>query len=293
MTKLDPLMDDRYRFMDFLLLFKGRFTRDEMVKRFTIGAATASRTIASFLDNHPGVVDYLGPRKGYAAKKGFTPRYTHNAFDGLEYLSMGAIHQNVDVKCYGAPVYTIYNPLGIHSVSSITRSVVNQREVSIEYVSTTSGSKTRSVAPHSVFRAGGAWYFRAYDFNSYEFRTFKFSRLISAYDMGVVDSQKYLSKKDDSWNRMRIAQLIPHPRNPQPDAQFLDLGVKDGEIKDLIVSEACLGFVLTDLRVDCSKGSKLSCYEYPLALKNLDELESVDSMLFSPGFSSISTTQVE
>lgn len=290
MTKLDPLMEDRYRFIDFLLLFKGRFTRDELVKRFSIGEATASRSIASFLDNYPGLVEYLGPRRGYTAKQGFTPTYTHSSLNGLEYLSLGAINQTVDVKCYGTPVYTIYKDLDILAVSAITRAVVNQREASIEYVSTTSGTKTRSVAPHSVFRAGGAWYFRAYDFNSYEFRTFKFSRLKSAYDMGLPDSQNHLPKKDDSWNRMRIAQLIPHPRNPQPDAQFLDLGVKDGDTKDLIVSEACLGFVLTDLRVDCSKGHKLSCYEYPLALKNRDELESVESMSFAPGFNDTKTT---
>lgn len=284
MADLDPQQDDRYRFMDFLLVFKGRFNREEIVRRFSIGEATASRSIAAFLEAYPGVLDYLGPRKGYKAKSGFTSRHSHDSLAGLRYLASGTLHQKIDVKNYGGTEYNLHKTLNVASVSAITRAVVNQYEVSIQYVSTSSGAKTRNIAPHAVFSAGGTWYFRAYDFSSYEFRTFKFSRLESAIDMGQVESSKYLGKRDDAWHRMRIVQLVPHPKNPNPDAQLLDLGIRAGEIRELMVSEACLGFILNDLRVDCSKGNKLSWNEYPLSLKNRDELANIESIVFAPGF---------
>lgn len=284
MDKIDPLQEDRFRFIDFLLLFKGGFTRAELVERFSIGEATASRSIASFLEVYPQAVEYLGPRKGYAALKGFSPRFEHRAENGLLYVMSGKITQAFEVKSYGAPIYSLQKALEVKPVAAITRAIVNQREASIQYVSTTSGAKSRSVAPHAIFYAGGSWYFRAFDQNSHEFRTFKFSRLPVAVEMGKVESQKWLGGRDDAWNRMRIVQLVPHPKNPLPDALWQDLGVKDSETKELTVSEACLGFVLTDLRVDCSKGSRLNCHQYPLALKNLDELKEIDSLIFAPGF---------
>jgi hypothetical protein len=63
-----------------------------------------------------------------------------------------------------------------------------------------------------------------------------------------------------------------------------DLGIKDREIRTLTISEAMLGFVLTNLRVDCSKGHKLDYKAYPLALKNHSELTTISSMLIAPGF---------
>lgn len=220
MTDLDPQLDDRYRFMDFLLLFKGRFNREEIVRRFNIGVATASRSIATFLEAYPGVVDYLGPRMGYKAKSGFMAGYPHESLSGLRYVASGVFHHKVDVKNYGGVEYNLHRPLDVASVSAITRAIVNQCEVSIRYVSTSSGPKTRNVAPHAVFSAGGTWYFRAYDFNSYEFRTFKFSRLESAVDMGEIESSNYSAKRDDAWYRMRLVQLVPHPKNPNPTLSY-------------------------------------------------------------------------
>lgn len=285
LSSRDPLLEERYRFMDFLLLFKGKFSRLEIVKRFAIGEATASRSIASFLDTYPGIVDYLGPRLGYIAKRGFTARHKFDALEGLRYLANGVLQYKFDVECYGAPTYSLRKPLDVECVATITRAIVNRYEVNIQYVSSTSGAKTRNVVPHAIFSSGGTWYFRAYDFSSYEFRTFKFSRLISAFDIGKTEAVEPSTERDKAWHRMRIAKLIPHPKHPNPDAQFLDLATKTGDIKELVISEACLGFILTELRVDCSKGQKLNCYEYPLSLKNRDELEDIESMVFAPGFS--------
>lgn len=282
---LDPQYESRFLFIEFLLVFKGRFSRAELVERFNIGEATASRTIAAFTECYPGHIDYLGPRNGYRIRQSFVPNWEHDAVTGLRYLASGEIVEKFDVECFGPLRLQLQHQLDFKKVASITRALVNQCLVNIGYVSSSSGRKPRSVAPHSVFEAGGTWYFRAFDTASYEFRTFKFSRVVTAIELDRVADSTEVGLKDDAWHRMRRVRLFPHPKNPMPDAQRLDLGLQDHAIKEWYVSEACLGFVLTDLRVDCSRHYKLSCYEYPLALNNRDELESVESMIFAPGFS--------
>lgn len=284
MKDLDPSLLARYTFLDFLLLFKGGFTRSELVTRFEIGEATASRTIAGYLDLFPDTVNYLGPRKGYIAKKGINPNFDHNPIEGLLYITSGLVQSHFNVKQYGPSEYRFQKELDINIVSAITRAVVNELEADIRYISTTSGVTTRGLAPHAIFYANNTWYFRAYDFSNYEFRTFRFSRVTSAIDLGSPHSRKYSSKHDDAWHRIRKVLLRPHPKNPNPDALFLDLGISDKTVKELLISEALLGFVLTDLRVDCSSTHRLNYNEYPLALSNREELSNVKSIIFAPGY---------
>ena len=280
----DPILLERHKFIDFLLLFKGRLTRAELVKRFKIGEATASRAIAAFMNTHPDVIELQSNKKGYYARSGFTPEYSHSALAGLKYIASGELTEKISVRSYSIDIYQLHRELDAKIVAAITRAIVNRCIVAIEYVSTTSGCQTRNVIPHAVLESSGSWYFRAYDSLSREFRTFKFSRVVSAVILGAAENPQYSESKDEAWHRMRLVRLLPHPKNPNPDAMAADLGVIDSEIKELMVAEACLGFVLTDLRVDCSKYHRLPFYEYPLALQNREELEDVQSMKLSPGF---------
>ncbi|MCU7995255.1 WYL domain-containing protein [Shewanella glacialipiscicola] len=284
--ELDPVLAERYRFIDFLLLFKGQLTRAELVKRFSIGEATASRTIASFLEKYPEEVEYLGPRYGYRANPFYQYKYEHNAVTGLQYTAYGTLTQTLDVQRYGIVINKFAKQLDVANVAPVCRAIVNNASLHIQYASTTSGIKDRVVNPHSIFEAGGFWYFRAYDKSAYEFRTFKLSRVIKVFQLHSDSSNDYSKARDDSWNRQRMVELMAHPRNPIPDAQLSDIGIKDGEYRSILVSEALIGFVLNDMRVDCSTSHKLNFIEYPLALKNRTELLSVESMLFAPGFTS-------
>jgi len=51
-----------------------------------------------------------------------------------------------------------------------------------------------------------------------------------------------------------------------------------------VTSAVVAGFVLTDLRVDCSANGSLDPLEYPLRLMNRSELTSVESMAIAPGY---------
>ncbi|MEZ2604114.1 WYL domain-containing protein [Kluyvera intermedia] len=284
MQPVDPQLIARFQFIDFLLLFKGRLTRTELVTRFGIGEATASRTIAAYIETYQNAMIFKGSRNGYEAAAGFIPASVHCAENGLRYIAWGKIDESYPVETFGPETINLKPDLNASLVATITRAIVNQHQVNIEYQSTTSGTKPRFILPHSLFEASSAWYFRAYDYSVSDYHTFKFTRVLSAISLGIPAQLSYTRNKDATWQRIRYVQLIAHPKSIHPDSYLLDLGMPATGIKELAVSEACLGFVLRDLRVDCSQTGKLDAREYPLRLVNLVELEDVESMAIAPGF---------
>ncbi len=132
-------------------------------------------------------------------------------------------------------------------------------------------------------QGGSAWYFRAFDTLHDEFRTFRFSRIL-----GLADTEEGVSypdtRQDDDWNEFVTLTLAPHNKHPARDALAVDLGLKDRPVSNASVNKAIAGFVLTDLRVDCSKAAVLNPQEYPLQLQNRSELLDIESMKLAPGF---------
>ncbi len=273
---------ERFKFIEFLLLFKGQLTRSELVERFGIGEATASRLIKSYIDKNPNQENYLGPRLGYVKADTFQIEYKHDALDGLRYVASGKLLSQFKVVTYGLTIHSFNQSLSTELVAPVTRAIVGLRYVSLDYISSSSGISSRVIAPHSLFMASGTWYFRAYDMQSSTFRTFKFSRIKNAVTLGEIDNVIHSDIKDDSWHQMRAVKLKPHPKLEHAEA--IELELQTSPVKDIYISEATLGFAMSELRVDCSKKHKLSHVEYPLILVNRDELENVDSMVLAPGF---------
>lgn len=276
---------ERFSFLDFLLLFKGQFTRSELVERFGIGEATASRTIKSYLKTHSNQANYLGPRLGYVTSDTFAPKFKHITEDGLSYVATGELVSKFNISNFGMSIHSINKSLSLDVIAPVTRAIVRHSYVNIDYASITSGVSSRVIAPHSLFRACGTWYFRAYDLQTSFFRTFKFSRLKQAVNLGNVEKDTHNKAKDDAWNQQRLIKLKPHPKLQHLIAIELDLELESSKTKELIMSEATVGFAMSELRVDCSKKHKLNPKEFPLVLINRDELESVESMIIAPGFS--------
>lgn len=297
---MDATLQEKYQFIEFLLLFKGMLTRSELVARFSIGEATASRLIASYLEEYPGQMIFMGARNGYVISKSFKPCYEHSVEDALQYIAYGTISNKFPVEQYGSEYLKSFTNLNTMIVSEITRAIVNNEWLKIEYFSTSSGRTTKTIRPHSLFKAGNSWYFRAFErptmIDTANFplnheviqkcyKTFKFSRVLDTDNNAMPLVGHGISKDmDDDWNRYRNVQLIPHPKALHPESQMLDLGMQDLGIREIVVSEALLGFSLIDLRVDCSRGADLDPYEYPLRLNNLKELCNISSMKIAPGF---------
>jgi hypothetical protein len=278
------LQEERFKLIDFLLFFKGRLMRSELVEVLNIGTATASRCIKAFLKSNPSKARYLSPRHGYIADTTYLPKYQHDALMALQYLAYSETTSRFHVESFGIPRYSFHPVMNPDVVAPITRAIVTGTDIVMSYTSTRSGRSMKIVKPHSVFESSGLWYFRAFDREPAEFRTFRFSRVVESCQ--IESAAADVKALDDEWNRKRTVTVLPHPKNPNPMAQILDLGMSEDGSRVLNIPEALLGFALTDLRVDCSAGSKLDFREYPLALSSRDELMTVDSMALAPGFNS-------
>lgn len=289
---------EKFQFIEFILLFKGQLTRNELVIRFTIGEATASRIIASYIAEHPHQMVFMGSRIGYIISKNFTQYYQHNIEQSLQYLAYGEISARLPITHYGNLYFESTLDLDLNNVAHITRAIVNGEWLEIKYFSTSSGHTTKQIKPHSLFKAGNFWYFRAFDYKQHEnhdplnpsfipkyYRNLKFSRVIKVQNSTLELSHDPITKeRDTEWNNYRYLQLIPHPKAHYPESQMLDLGIKQGEMKEILVPEAIAGFILIDLRVDCSPAANLNPSEYPLRLHNVQELSHIPSMIMAPGF---------
>ncbi|MHC5226354.1 WYL domain-containing protein [Ignatzschineria sp. LJL83] len=287
---MDENLREKYRFIEFLLLFKGQLTRSELVTRFSIGEATASRIIAGYLEEYPNQMVFLGSRVGYIISDEFQHFYTHSVEKGLLYVAYGVICHHYDIATYGAEQWSKNPLLEISDASEITRSIINRKMIEIKYVSTSSGESIKKLIPHSIFKVAGCWYFRAFEVDkdsekwSGVYKTFKFTRVLSVISSVTAVGIDQGISHDDEWNSYRRIQIIPHPKALHPESYMLDLGMKNGEAKEILISEVLLGFWLIDLKVDCSPLAQLNPSQYPLYLKNRDELLNVSSMRVAPGF---------
>lgn len=285
MPETSPHTAKRLAIIDLYLAFKGRVQRSDLIRHFDIGVATASRTMKEYRDRYPDNIDYSISDRTYITPETFSAAYTHDIGNALRLMAYGTETSSVGGDCYGiASPAQLTASMSIGTVSQITRAMVSKSVVTIEYSSGSSGETKRNVAPNAIFEAGGTWYFRCYDFNREDFRTFRFSRVKAAFHPEGIEHSIPEQSEDHEWNTEIVLTVGPHPYRSNQDALREDLGLTDKPVKNIVTNAAITGFVLTDLRADCSKEGTLNPYEYPIRLLNRHDLEDIDSMSFAPGF---------
>jgi len=288
MTKTSSHADRRLATIDLYLAFTGRVQRSDLMRHFDIGIATASRSLKEYRSLHPDNINYSVSDRAYLSSSEFTPAYTHDTNAALRLIAFGQETTNISGPRYGiASPSSLTASIDMDCARVITRAIVSRGLVNMTYSSGSSGNRERTVAPHALFESGGTWYFRCHNLEKDDFRTFRLSRVKSAE---VVDESEYkkssASSNDPEWNAMVTLTIGPHPNRGNQDALREDLGLINKPVKNIQVNTAMAGFVLIDLRVDCSKEGDLNPYEYHLRLLNRHELISVDSLTIAPGFNS-------
>lgn len=278
--------EPRFTIIDMYIHYWGRLRRQDLQNHFTVGSVTASRVLKSYSDGYPSNVRYSVSHRAYVWSEFFHPKHLPPSEVALEILANGRASQPVSTRRYGPEEPRFRSPLAPELVGAVTRAMVSQEVVSVSYVSGTSGASNKTLLPHAIFESGGAWYFRAYDWDKEGFRTFRFNRVVSILN-------NYLSSgcentvdvsMDSEWHTPVVLTLGPHSRHPRPQALQLDLGLDGRPVKNIIANSVTAPFLLTDLRVDCSEKAILNPFEYPLQLMNRSEVKSIQSMALAPGF---------
>jgi hypothetical protein len=279
----------RLAFIDFLLMFKGSFSRSDLTTKFEMGMANATRDISLYRELAPNNSEFDNHAKYYFQTKGFKPvfqldarktlvKLANNITDGFD--AIGDINFPVDAPSQ-------LNVPDIFIVAKLVQSILNNKAVSIIYTSLSSGSAARELVPHSIVDNGLRWHVRAFDRKSNSFRDFVLTR-ISKVTIKEDAPQNHEDKLEDhQWMRMMPLQLVPHPKNIEhATAIQMDYGMDKG-VLELNVRAALAGYLLRRWNVDCTENSSLIGGEYQLWLRNRQTLYGAENLAIAPGYKEI------
>jgi len=284
--QLNYQQKQRLGFIDFLLMFKGSFSRSDLTAKFEMGMANATRDISLYKELAANNCEFDNTTKLYHQSKAFKPifqyeprktlvKLANNISDGFDGVMEVAFPVNAPLQL---------NVPDINVVAKLVQAVLNKKAISIIYTSLSSGSKAREIVPHTIVDNGLRWHVRAFDRKTNSFRDFVITRISKAtlLDKQVEEFEREI--EDNQWVRKMDLHLVPHPTNIEyPQAIELDYGMNKGLLQ-LTVRAALVGYLLRRWNVDCTEGASLKGGEYQLWLRNRQTLYGAENLAIAPGY---------
>jgi hypothetical protein len=288
LLKLTQSQRDRLAFIELRLRFIGEIGRHDLVKRFGIQAAAATRDLSHYKDLGPGNLEYDPKKRVYARGDWFQPIFDFSSERVFAWLAQGfgdgePLHLRALIACEGA---ARSNRPDLEILSALTRAIHQKAAVEIAYRSLSSGLSTREIVPLAFADNGLRWHVRAFDRDSGDFRDFVLPRIAVAtlLDGAVKDHEG--ADQDIQWNRIAEIELVPHPVNVRhPDAVEAEYGMENGVLR-MRVRAALAGYLMQRWRVDCTEGHDLKGAEYHLWLRNRQALYGITKLALAPGYES-------
>lgn len=286
LEELTQTQRDRLAFVDLRLRFLGDIRRQDLVSRFGIQAAAATRDIGVYKALMPNNIGYDGRAKAYVVGKQFQPLFSFSAERVLSWLSAG----------FGDGVPTLFDswvacesPMrltqpDLSTLSCVTRAIYQQCPLKITYHSLSSGKTEREIVPFVLVDNGMRWHVRAFDRTRQEFRDFVITRItrpVLQQAARVLAQER--SDQDIQWTRVVELELAPHPNQPHPEITKMDYSM-DGGVLRMKLRAATVGYKLRQWNVDCSPDHSLRGHEYRLCLKDPLALYGVKNAVLAPGY---------
>ncbi|WP_065497244.1 YafY family protein [Burkholderia sp. CCA53] len=281
---------DRLAFVELRLRFVGEIRRQDLVTRFGIQAAAATRDIAQYKELAPGNIEYDTKGKVYVRAAWFRPLFDFPAERILTWLSQG-YGDGEPIRWKGVVAQegtSLPGKIDLEILSVLTRAIHQGAAVEVAYRALSSGLTTREIVPFALADSGQRWHVRAFDRRSGEFRDFVLGRLDAARILPgpVADHEK--PDQDIQWNRITELELVPHPANVQhPDTIEAEYGM-DGGVLKVRTRAAMAGYLLRRWNVDCTEDHSLKGGEHHLWLRNRQALYGVTNLVLAPGYDTTS-----
>lgn len=286
-SDLTQAQRDRLAFIELRLRYCGELRRQELVARFGIRAAAATRDIAEYRNLAPRNLEYDTKNKLYVRAAQFWPIFDFPVDRVLTWLSRGyADGEPVPRKPVVPHEGTrLAGNVDLELVSVLTRAIHQGCAAEVYYRAMSSGLTTREIVPFALADSGLRWHVRAFDRRTGEFRDFVLARLTDARLLSGPVKDNERSNDDIEWNRITELELVPHPANVQhPDTIESEYGMNGGVLK-VRVRAALAGYLLRRWNVDCTNDHSLKGGEYQLWLRNRQALYGVSNLLLAPGYS--------
>lgn len=275
---------DRLAFIEMQAWFCGEVSRQDIVDRFGVQTAAATRDLALYRRLAPNNLSIHGSRKIYQPTEQFTPLFEFNPQRVTTWLTYGFGDEEPIVWDTGIPC-TVTEQLAqpkLHHLAAVCRAIKQQQAILIEYEGL-NGSSTREIAPFALHSNTHRWYARAFDRKTNEFRDFVISRITSAKPSGAIKANER-AHEDDHWNRKIELELVPHPDLTNTRSVLLDYDFDNAGIKKVKVRAAVAGYALRQWGVDCSEDHSRKPNEHQLWLNNRQALYGVPNLILAPGY---------
>lgn len=286
LTTLSQAQRDRLAFIELRLRFVGDLQRQDLVKRFGVKTAAATRDMNLYRELAPANVSYDASGKRYVLPPDFAPIFDYPTERVLTWLTQGfGDGEPAPLKSWVAceTPSNITRP-ALDTLAAVTRAIHRRCPLRLAYHSISSGRSVREIVPFALIDTGLRWHVRAFDRKSQEFRDFVITRIeepVVLSDEAVADHEK--SEQDIQWTRIVELQLVPHPDQPHPYITEMDYGMKKG-VLEMRVRAATAGYMLRKWSVDCSADHSLRTPEYRLWLQDPLSLYGVKNALLAPGY---------
>ncbi|HAS6306964.1 TPA: WYL domain-containing protein [Vibrio vulnificus] len=292
LVQLPQATRDRIAHIDFTLLFKGEAVRADLVDRFSIAAAQATKDFTMYRELAPSNIEYDQKLKLHKRGEAFEPLFDYDVVRTLATISQGygdGFTGKVKPPLACEAPYHLNKPC-LSIVAKVTEAIHKGKALRITYVSLSSGETTREIVPHTLVDNGLRWHVRGFDRKHgpsgapNEFRDFVLTRIKAAVVLeGSTLSETELETQDRQWNRFVELELVPHPRIEHSEAIELDYGMTGGVMK-VEIRAATAGYLLRLWNVDCSETACLSDSHCQLALNNRAALYGVQNLAIAPGY---------
>jgi len=286
LAQLNQMQRERLAFIEFRLWFLGDVRRPDLIERFRIAPAVATRDLAAYRDIAPENIVFDGRRKVYVVTPDFRPVFEHRPERVLSALTQGfgegvGESSAAYVRC-AFPLRLNQPPLP--ALAAITRAIHQRQAVRVVYHSLNKGPSEREIVPFALVDSGLRWHGRVFDRGLPEFRDLVITCLESPLPLPDEPARpEELSEYDIQWTRIVELELIPHPGQKRPEIIERDFAMTDGRLR-LPVRAAIAGYVLQQWSVDCSVDRHLDPRRYRLALRDPLVLYGVQNAVLAPGY---------
>ena len=279
---------DRLAFVELRVRFIGDIRRQDLVSRFGIQSAAATRDLAIYKELAPGNIDYDTKAKCYVLGEDFKPLFDFPPERVLSWLTQGfGDGEPSQLKAWVAseiPSRLTHPDLDV--LACVTRAIHQECPIRVEYHSISSGQTERQIDPFALIDNGLRWHVRAFDRRSQEFRDFVITRIKGPVLLRDEEVQAHeRGDQDIQWTRIVELELIPHPDQPRSEVTEMDYGMRDGVLR-MKLRAATAGYILRKWSVDSSPDHSLRGPEYRLWLKNPLALYGVRNAVLAPGYRS-------
>jgi hypothetical protein len=288
LAELTQPQRDRLAFVELRVRFIGEIRRQDLVSRFGIQSAAATRDLAVYKDLSSGNIDYDPKAKSYVLGADFRPLFDFPPERVLSWLTQGfGDGEPIRLRAWVAsetPSRLTHPDLDV--LAAVTRAIYQECPLAIEYHSISSGRTEREIVPFALIDNGLRWHVRAFDRKSQEFRDFVITRIKNPRVLrGSPVAFQESNDQDIQWNRIVELDLVPHPDQPRPEITEMDYRMQNGALS-MKLRAATAGYILRKWSVDCSPDHSLRGHEFRLWLKDPLALYGVKNALLAPGYRS-------